>query len=131
MTAVLIIRGDREREKAADWIRRAPPLSRITFKGPKRTLPQNDRFWATLTVIAEKVRHHGIKLSAEDWKLLFLDALDREVRLVPNLDGSGFVNLSRSSSDLSKEDFSDLLEIIQAWAAANGVDLREPESEAA
>lgn len=127
MTAVLIIRGEREREKAADWVRRAPPLSRITFKGPKRTIPQNDRFWAVMTVLSEQCLWHGVKLSPADWRLIFLDALDREVRIVPNLDGTGFVNLSRSSSDLSKEDFSSLLEIVNAWAAREGVDLQEPE----
>ena len=126
MPAVLVLHGERERLKAIEWVRKAAPLSRITFKGPKRTTPQNDRFWACLTDISEQVSYHGLRLKTDDWKLIFLDALHREVRLVPNLDGDGFVNLNTSSSDLGKEDFSQLLEIIQEWCARNGVTLREP-----
>jgi len=64
---------------------------------------------------------HGIKLLPNDWKLIFLDALKREVRTVPNLDSTGFVNLSGSSSDLSKEEMSEMIELMTAWGAQNGV----------
>jgi hypothetical protein len=58
--------------------------------------------WAMLTEVASQVDYHGTKLTPDDWKLIFLDGLKREMRIVPNLDGNGFVNLGRSSSDLSK-----------------------------
>lgn len=74
-----------------------------------------------LTDVSEQVAHHGIKLTPDDWKLLFLDALKREVRMVPNLDGNGFTNLGRSSSDLSKEEMADLIEIIHEWGARHAV----------
>jgi hypothetical protein len=41
--------------------------------------------------------------------------------MVPNIDGNGFINLGRSSSDLSKAEFSDLIEIIFAFGAKHGV----------
>lgn len=41
--------------------------------------------------------------------------------MVPNLDGNGMVSLGRSSSDLSKEEMGELMEVIAAWGAANGV----------
>lgn len=125
--AVVILTDDAARAKVASWAAKAPAFSRVEFKRPKRTLPQNDRLWATLTDIAEQVTHHGMKLSPADWKLLFLDALKREVRAAPSLDGTGFVNLGRSSSDLSKDEMSDLLEIINAWCAANNISPRNPE----
>jgi hypothetical protein len=50
-----------------------------------------------------------------------LDGLKRELRLVPNMAGNGFVNLGRSSSDLSKGEFSDLMELIAAFGAEHGV----------
>ena len=84
--------------------------------------------WAMLTEIAMQARHHTLRLSPEDWKLLFLDQLNREMRLVPNLDGDGFVNLGRSTSKLCKKDFSDLLELIAAYGAAHGVTFNEPEA---
>lgn len=119
--AVLVLYGNTERRKAADWVAKAPALTRIEFKGPRRTLPQNDRLWAMLTDVAEQMRWHGQKLATEDWKLVFLDGLKRELRLVPNLTNNGFVNLSRSSSDLSKQEMSDLLELIAAFGAEHGV----------
>ncbi len=119
--ALLILANDQVRAKAKRWIDGLPEGTRVTFSGPKRTLAQNDLMWSHLSDISTQVAHHGIKLTPDDWKLLFLDALKREVRMVPNLDGNGFVSLGRSSSDLSKEEFSDLIEIIQAWGAAHGV----------
>lgn len=119
--ATLVLVNDEIRSKALRWVQGVPAGTRIEFKAPKRTLPQNAKFWAMLTEVSEQVAHHGIKLTPDDWKLLFLDALKREVRMVPNLDGNGFTNLGRSSSDLSKEEMADLIEIINEWGARHGV----------
>lgn len=119
--AVLILSSDDIRAKAATWCRKAPPYSRVEFKAPKRTIPQNARFWAMLSDVAAQVPWHGLKLTADDWKLIFLDALKREVRMVPNLDGNGFVNLGRSSSDLSVAEMGDLMTLIEAFGANHGV----------
>jgi hypothetical protein len=124
--ALIILHNKDDRKKAARWADGIPLGSRIEFKAPKRTLPQNDRFWAMLTDIAQQKTYHGLRLTTEDWKLLFLDALKREVRIVPNLDGTGFVNLSKSSSDLGKGEMSDLMEIVSAWGAKNGVVFTDP-----
>ncbi len=126
MPALLVLAGDRERAKAHDWIKRAPVNSRVTFAGPKRSLDQNALMWSWLTAIAEQIRWHGQRLTPDDFKLIFLDALKREVRMVPALDDRGFVNLGRSSSKLSKEEMSDLIELITAWATSHGVILGEP-----
>lgn len=122
-TVILASRADRER--VARWVMNAPHNTRVELKEPKRSLPQNDKMWAALTDIARQVTYHGLKLSPDDWKLLFLDALKREVRMVPNLDGNGFVSLGRSSSDLSKVEMSDLIEIIHEFGARNGVEFRD------
>lgn len=84
-----------------------------------------------LSEVAQQVPWHGIKLSADDWRLLFLDSLKREVRMVPNIDGNGFVSLGRSSSDLSKEEMSDLLELIAAFGAQHGVTFHDEAEHAA
>lgn len=127
--ATIILNSSAARRKAASWVETAPPGTRIEFKAPKRTIPQNDRMWAMLTDVAQQVPWHGLKLSPDDWKLMFLDALKREVRMVPNIDGNGFVSLGRSSSDLSKGEFSDLLEIIAAFGAKHGVQFGDDEPE--
>jgi hypothetical protein len=125
--ALLVLHNDAMRAKAIDWIRRAPRETRVEFKGPKRTLPQNDRMWAMLTDIATQKKWHGLTLDADAWKLIFLDALHREMRIVPNLDGTGFVNLNQRSSDLSVSEMTDMIELMFAWGAQNAVKFQEPE----
>jgi len=119
--AMLVLNDKRTREKAAMWIWQAPNGTRVEFKKEKRTVPQNDRMWAMLTDVAAQVPWHGLRLTPDDWKLVFLDALKREVRMAPNIDGTGFVNLGRSSSDLSKEEMTELIELIAMFGGKQGV----------
>lgn len=118
--AVLVIQNDADRERAGRWAAKAPAGTRIEFKVTKRTLPQNAKFWALLSDIASQITWHGQKLTTDDWRLIFLDALTREVRVVPNIDGTGVVALRRSS-DLTKEEMSQAIEIILAFGAQYGV----------
>lgn len=118
--AVLILRSAFDRRRAKDWIDRADSLSRIEFKGPARSNDQNAKMWAMLTEIALQVEWHGAKLKPDDWKVMFTASL-RKARVVPNLEGDGFVVLGMSTSDMSKSEFSDLLESMHAFGAENGV----------
>jgi hypothetical protein len=119
--ALLILYTDADRKRCAHWASNVPAGTRVEWKAPKRTLPQNARMWAMLTDIAAQVEWHGLKLSADDWKLIFLDGLKSELRLVPNINGTGFVNLGRSSSDLTVAEMGDLMELIAAFGANRGV----------
>lgn len=127
--ALIVLNSNGDRAKAASWVQKAPPGTRVEFKAAQRTIPQNDRMWAMLTDIAQQLVWHGVKLTPDQWKLVFLDALKREVAIVPNIDGTGFVNIGTSSSDLSKGEMSDLMEIITAFAAKHEVTLNDPESQ--
>lgn len=132
--ALVILNSRAERERVADWAMRLPAGTRCEFKEAKRSTDQNARMWAMLTEVALQVPYHGIKLAADDYKLIFLDALAREkkeeLRMVPNTEGTGFVNLGRSSSDLSKGEMSDLIELIFAFGAKHGVQFQEQEQAA-
>lgn len=125
---LITVNGNADREKAARWCMAAKLGMRIEFKQAKRSGEQNDKLWAMLTEVSEQVQWHGIKLSPDDWKFIFLDALKRELRVVPNIDGNGFVNLGRSSSDLSKDEMSNLIELIHAFGANHGVTFHDPDS---
>jgi hypothetical protein len=129
--AVVVITSRAMRERVAHWAEKAPAGTRVEFKAPRRSVPQNDRMWAMLTDLAKQVKWHGLHLTPDDWKLIFLDALKREVRMVPNLDGNGFVSLGRSSSDLSKSEMGDLMELIAAFGANHGVTFHDDKTEAA
>lgn len=119
--AVIVLHSQIEKARARAWIDQAAWGTRVTFAGPKRTLPQNERMWAMLTDVARQVKWHGQKLTADDWKVVFLSALKAELRMVPNLDGNGFVQLGRSSSALSVDEMSDLMALIEAFGAREGV----------
>ena len=119
--ALLILANPEVRAKAAKWIANVPDGTRVLFQEPKRRLPQNDRLHAMLTDLAGQLDWHGQRLSVDDWKLLFMHALNSETRMVPAIDGKGFVALGRSTSKLSKSEFSDLMTIIEAFGAAHQV----------
>ena len=127
--ALLVMANDDFRRRAIDLVRSVPKDTRIEFKGPKRTLPQSDRMWAMLTEVSAQVVWYGKKLAPEDWKLMMLEGLKRELRVVPNIDGTGFVNLNQSSSDLSISEMSDLIELIFEFGARHGVQFHEPEAD--
>lgn len=129
--ALVVCYSEADRRKAADWCMKAPSGTRIEFKASRRSMPQNSKMWAMLTEVAAQLPYHGLKLTPDDWKMLFLDALKREVRMVPNLDGNGFVSLGRSSSDLSKDEMADLITLIEAWGLQHGVVFADHEREAA
>lgn len=129
--ALLVLNHDADRAKAMHWVNKAPLGTRIEFKASKRSNDQSAKMWAMLTEVAEQMLWHGQKLTPDDWKILFLDDLGRELRAVPALNGRGFVNLGRSSSDLSKQEMSDLIETIYEWGARLGVKFNDPQERAA
>lgn len=127
--AILTLISDHIRAKAIDWIRRAPPGTRVEFKGPRRTLDQNSLMWAMLTDVASQKEHAGRRYNTDQWKALFLHACGREVQFLPSLDGSTFIPWGQSSSDLSTQEMSDLIDFISAWGAENGVVFSQPGEE--
>jgi hypothetical protein len=129
--------NNRLRDRAIECIREAfekHPGSRVEVKGPKRSSDANAAMWCKLGDIAEQLTWHGRKLDTEAWKLVMLDALRRHysderqlMNLVPNIDGTGFVNIGQThSSDLSGEEMHDLLTIISAFGDQQGVEWSEP-----
>lgn len=129
--ATVILNSRADREKVCRWAMALPLGTRCEFKEAKRTTDQNAKMWSMLTEIAQQVTWHGQRLTADDFKLVFLDALKQEMRIVPNINGNGFVNLGRSSSDLSKAEFSELIELMLAFGAQHGVVFSRDEEKAA
>jgi hypothetical protein len=125
------IHGPRSRAEVLTVINKAPDGARVEIKAAKRTQSQNDRFWAMLTDVARQLKWHGLTLRPDDWKLIFMNALKRERRMVPNIDGDGFVDLGTSSSDLSKSEMGDLMELIAEFGARHGVKFHDDEERAA
>jgi hypothetical protein len=127
--AVLILRNKADRDKAAAWCRNAPDGTRLELTAARRSIEQNSLLWQRLTEVAHQVDWYGQKLTAEDWKDVFSASL-RKARVVPGIDG-GFVPLGMRTSDMSKQEMTDLLELIAAFGAERGVTFRDLENEVA
>jgi hypothetical protein len=125
-----ILSSPKQRFFVADVVAKLTKGWRVEIKPPTRTVPQNALLWAALTDVSEQYEHGGVHLEPEDWKLVFLDYFWRlrgaELRLTASLDGKSFVPLSgRSSSDLSKEEMSELIDLIHATGAEWGVEFHD------
>lgn len=128
--AVVILGAPTKRQLAASWCMEAPAGTIVEFKESKRSSEQNSRMWAMLTDVARQVEWpagSGMKLSADDWKLIFMAALNQEMRLVPNISMTGYVNLGSSSSKLTKSEFGDLMTLIEEFGARHEVQFSEPD----
>lgn len=119
--ALVIIKNPDDRRRIAAWANSAPWGTRVEFKAPKRTLPQNDHLWALLTDLSRQVDHCGRKYTPDEWKILIMHAWGQEMQFLPALDGRTFVPVGHSSSDLSKVEMIDLIEFIYAWGAEHNI----------
>lgn len=128
--AVIVIRSQADRDKAAAWCRNAPAGTRVELKAARRSTEQNSLLWQRLTEVAHQVDWYGQKLTAEDWKDVMSAAL-RRARVVPGIDAGTFVPLGLRTSDMTKQEMSDLLELIAAFGAERGVKFRDLDGEAA
>lgn len=105
--------GPAARSAAIKAISVAPEGWTVRITHASRTLDQNAALWPRLTDIADQVVWHGQKLTSWDWKDVFTAALKR-AKVVPGLDG-GFVVCGLSSSQMGKAEFSELIDLINAF----------------
>ena len=128
--AVEVLYTEADRERVLGWIRVARLKSRVEIRGPRRTLPQNDRLWAMLTdIVKQKKTINGQRFTTDQWKSIFMQALGHEMRgdVLPTLDGRDFFTVDTSSSRLDVQQMSDLIEFIFAWGAENNVKWSDPQ----
>ncbi len=85
-----------------------------------RSTQQNSKSWAMYTDIAEQLRWHHNQLSKEDWKILLTNEWKPQT-IVPSISGNGFCVLNASTSKASKQDMSELIEIVYAFGTQSGV----------
>jgi hypothetical protein len=100
----------------------AVPLgARIELTDAPRTNPQNRLLWSLLNAFADQVEHCGRKYDGEAWKCIFMRALGKQVEFAPSLDGNGIVALGYRSSELSKDEMSNLIDFIYSEGAVRAV----------
>ena len=113
------------RKKIIEAIQTASDGLVVSIEPERRNLSQNAKLWACLHDIASQKTWCGMKMDAEDWKHLFTAALAGQ-RFTEGLHG-GVVVLGSSTSKMSKEQMSELLESIIAWGGENGVKFSDNE----
>ena len=99
------------------------------------TQPQHATVERLYGEIAEQLdwpRGSGLKRTPWQWHQMMLAAFVEEkgwkTEFVPSLTGSGFVLTTRmKQSRLTKKQGSELIEFAHAWAANNGVEVRDRE----
>lgn len=123
---IIKLTGPWQRQYAAEKLAAAEDGAVVTIAPPTRTQDQNAKLWPMLADVSKQVQWHGRRLSADDWKDVFTAALKQELRVVPNIDGTGFVALGQRTSTMGKRLFSDLIELIYAFGAQHGVKWSEP-----
>lgn len=124
MPAPIILTGPRQRAYACEQIRKAPEGHIVTIKEPTRNLEQNARLWAMLGDIS-KAQPEGFKMTPDDWKCVFMNALGYETRFVMGLDGRPFP-AGFKSSRLTVRQMADLLTFIAQKGDEWGVQWSEP-----
>ena len=111
---------EQARKGAAHECLTAPSGYVVTVSEPTRNLMQNALMWALLTDLAEQTDWHGIKLSPDEFKDLLSAGLVKS-KVVPNIEGSGFVILGQRTSKMSKREMAELIELILAFGTQRGV----------
>lgn len=97
----------------------------VVIRKERRTTAQNSLMWALLNDVSQQVDWYGNRLTPEEWKHVFSASLKKQ-RVVPGLDG-GFVVLGQSTSQMSKAELGEMIDLIEAFGAQRGVRFSAPE----
>lgn len=119
-----ILSHKRARDNAIRAVIEAEDGYSVEIKPPSRSLEQNARLWAMLTDVSEQVDWYGRKLTPDDWKDVFSASL-KKARVVPTIDGDGFVPLGMRTSTMTKAEFGALMELIEAFGAERSVEFHD------
>lgn len=129
MAQTVILGSLSERAIAKQLIDRAPHNAVLSIRESKRSVDQNDKMWAMLSDIS-RAKPDGRMHTPEVWKCLAMHACGHASQFEMGLNGQPFPT-GFSSSRLTKQQMSDLIEFLYAYGAEKGVVWTEPEARAA
>lgn len=116
---------ERDREQAIRWLEKMPLRKysiRITDRKSSRSLAQNSLLWVWIKVIAKETGHTEREIHD-----LVVDQFSPVT--VGEVMGKIVVR-QRGTSDLNMQEFTDLLNRVEAWAAGDlGIALPQPEDQ--
>ena len=100
----------------------------MEIKLASKSREQEEKYHAMINDIAKQAEHMGAKWSADDWKRLLVNQFMRDSgnsggKIIPNLDGTGIVQLGLQTRNFTKEQANEFIEWLYSWALENGVNL--------
>jgi hypothetical protein len=115
----------------------APDGFIVEIKPPTKSSDQQAKYHSMFADVARQVPFMGSMRDLETWKRLLVDAFSRIKAaegdpvqgvgaIVPNLDGTGFVQLGVQTRKFSKRHASEFIEFLYAWGAENNVQWKDP-----
>lgn len=121
-----------KRAEAHAWVDRAVERGReggkawtLELREATRTDEQNRAIHGLIgQIIKQRPVHNGVRMDMALWKAAFMQALGEEVRFTPTLDGKGVFPIGLRTSALSVARFSELVEFVLAWCAAEGIEIK-------
>lgn len=108
------------RRRAAAYCMVAPDGSIAEFKDATRTLEQNAKMWPMLEDISKQVEWYKNWLTQDEWKDFF-SAIILKQKVVPNMEGSGFIAVGGRTSKMRKKMFSEMIELMYAFGSEHDV----------
>ena len=136
------------RNGCAEFAKTAPDGWVVTFQEPVRKNIQSDKFHTMIGEIAKQCTFMGRKFDSESWKRLLVDAYVRVARenataegkpdpfkgqggVIPNLDGTGFVQLGIQTRGFTIKQASEFIEYLLDYGQNNLVVFSDQERWAA
>ena len=106
----------------------AGKVLRLEVKAESKTRDQEEMYHTLIGKIAKEAQHQGARWDAESWKRFLIDQWAHDTgkkagRVAPSLDGERVVQLGLQSRKFTKEEGSEFIEFLFAWATQNGIDL--------
>jgi hypothetical protein len=94
----------------------------LEVRGMTRTDAQNRMMHSILKDLSDQVEWFGKRLTPDGWKNMLTGHL-AGVELVPNLEGNGFVSLTKGkpTSAMTRREISDLFELACSFGTEKGV----------
>ena len=102
----------------------------LTVEAENRSDEQNKKYHAIIAEIAKQAKHMGAQWEAESWKRFLIDQFATETglqggKVVPSLDGTRVVQLGLQSRKFTKEQGSEFIEWLLAWASEKGIEIND------
>ncbi len=94
---------------------------------PRRSEEASKKLWSIATDISKSGKEWGgIRLSKNNWFRLLTAAVYGQ-KMVPDLNGNGFVFVDARTSRMTNAQISEVIAFAESWAAEQGIELSDEE----